>query len=113
MHDGEEVVRLKVLCDRRSEGGGISWIVQFTPPAGKLIKIIAVALSDEHIYTMEGGRSTRSGQPAHASAGYSLNPKGQPHSAMIGSPMTALVVYTGEPDEVRSIEVMDLAFSAP
>lgn len=111
VYQGLEIVQLKVLCDRRREGGGITWIVKFAPPAGKLIKIIAVALSDEHVFILEGGRSTKSGRPTKTSGGYSLNPKGQPHSAMIASEMTALVVYVGEPDEVKSIEVVDIAAS--
>mgnify|MGYP001553521161 FL=1 len=106
---GQEIVQLKVLCDRRHEGGGITWIVKFIPPAGKLIKIIAVAASDEHVFVLDGGRSTKSGIPSNTSGGYSLNPKGQPHSAMFASEMTALVVYVGEPDEVKSIEVVDIA----
>ena len=109
-HD-QEIVRLKVLCDRRHEGGGITWIVKFAPPAGKLIKIIAVALSDEHVFILKGGRTTKSGRPTKTSGGYSLNPKGQHHSAMIASEMTAFVVYVGEPDDVRSIEVVDIAVS--
>jgi len=44
--DGREVVQLKVLSDRRAEGGGIAWLVRFTPPEAKVIRIVAVALSD-------------------------------------------------------------------
>jgi hypothetical protein len=36
-----------------------------------------------------------------------LNPKGQPHSAFIGTETVALVIYTGEPDEIASMEVVD------
>jgi hypothetical protein len=108
VYGGQEIVRLKILCDRRHEGGGITWIVKFVPPAGKLIKIIAVASSDEQVFVLEGGRSTKSGRPSKTAGGYSLNPKGQSHSAMIASEMTALVIYAGEPDEVRSIEVVDV-----
>lgn len=111
VYHGQEIVQLKVLCDRRLEGGGITWIVKFIPPAGKLIKIIAVALSDEHVYVLDGGRTTKSGRPSKASRGYSLNPKGQAHSAMIAAEMTAFIVYVGEPDEVKSIEVVDIAAS--
>ena len=111
VYHGQEIVQLKVLCDRRHEGGGITWIVKFIPPAGKLIKIVAVALSDEHVFILKGGRTTKSGRPTKTSGGYSLNPKGQPHSAMIASEMTALVVYVGEPDDVKSIEVVDIAAS--
>ena len=105
----KEVVQLKVLSDRRKEGGGIAWLLKFSPPPGKLIKIVATAISDEHIFNLQGGRSTKSGQPAHGSGGYGLNPKGQPHSAMIAQETLAFVLYAGEPDRIDSMEVVDLA----
>jgi hypothetical protein len=108
VHDGRDIVQLKVLSDRRAEGGGIAWLVRFSPPPGKLIKIIAMALSDEHIFSLEGGRGTKSGQPAKGAGGYGLNPKGQLHSAMIAGETMALVIYRGEPDEIRSMEVVDV-----
>ena len=43
VQDGKDIVQLKVLSDRRSEGGGIAWLVKFSPPPGKLIKIVATA----------------------------------------------------------------------
>src|SRR5215207_9127122 len=88
---------------------GIAWLVKMTPPAGKLIKIVAVALSDEHIFSLQSGRSTKSGERSQASGGYGLNPKGQPHRAMIAEETMALVIYAGEPDEIRSMEVVDIA----
>jgi hypothetical protein len=109
IYDGKEIVQLKVLSDRRHEGGGIAWLVKFLPPPGKLIKIVAVALSDEHIFNLEGGRSTKTGQPVRGSSDYGLNPKGQPHSAMIGTESVSLVIYTGEPDEIRTMEVIDVS----
>jgi hypothetical protein len=109
VHDGKDVVQLKVLSDRRGEGGGIAWLVKFSPPPGKLIKIVATALSDEHIFSLQGGRSTKSGQRAQGSGGYGLNPKGQPHSAMISSETEALVIYAGEPDEIKSMEIVDIS----
>ena len=109
VQDGKDIVQLKVLSDRRGEGGGIAWLVKFTPPPGKLIKIVATALSDEHVFNLQGGRSTKSGQPAQRSGGYGLNPKGQPHSAMIAQETTALVIYAGEPDRIDSMEVVDVA----
>jgi len=78
------------------------------PPPGKLIKIVATALSDEHVFNLEGGRVTKAGQPARASGGYTLNPKGQPHSALLGAETISLVIYRGEPDEIISLEVVDL-----
>src|SRR5580658_4098040 len=61
IHEGRDIVQLKVLSDRRVEGGGIAWLAKFTPPAGKLIKIVATALSDEHVFNLEGGRATKTG----------------------------------------------------
>ncbi len=108
VHQGKDIVQLKVLSDRRGEGGGIAWLVKFTPPQGKLIKIVATAMSDEHVFSLQGGRSTKSGQPAQGSGGYGLNPKGQPHSAMIAQETMALVIYNGEPDRIDSMEVVDI-----
>ncbi|MBV9829141.1 MAG: hypothetical protein JO001_26260 [Alphaproteobacteria bacterium] len=107
VHEGCDVVQLKVLSDRRAEGEGIAWIVRFSPPPGKLIKIIAKALSDEHVFPLSGGRTTKSGEPTKRSGGYTLNPTGQPHSAFIGQESETLVIYTGEPDEIISMEVID------
>jgi hypothetical protein len=109
VQDGRDIVQLKVLSDRRQEGGGIAWLVRFTPPPGKLIKVVATALSDEHVFNLQGGRSTKGGQPTHGGGGYSLNPKGQPHSAMIAQETVALVVYAGEPDRVESMELLDIS----
>jgi hypothetical protein len=109
VYNGKDIVQLKVLSDRRAEGGGIAWLVKFSPPPGKLIKIVATALSDEHVFNLEGGRGTKSGQPSRSSGGYTINPKGQPHSAFIGTETLTLVIYRREPDEIVSMEVVDLA----
>ena len=107
MYEGREIVPLKVLSDRRGEGGGIAWLVRMTPPEGKAIRIVAVALSDEHIFGLEGGRGTKSGERLRAKGNYGLNPMGKPHSAFIGTETVALVIYGGWPDEIRSIAVID------
>jgi hypothetical protein len=109
VHEGRDIVQLKVLSDRRADGGGIAWLVKFSPPPGKLIKIVATALSDEHVFSLQGRRATKSGQPAQGAGGYSLNPKGQPHSAMLAEETTALVIYAGEPDRVERIELVDIS----
>jgi hypothetical protein len=109
VYEGRDIVELKILSDRRGAGGGIAWLAKFSPPPGKLIKIVATALSDEHVFNLEGGRGTKSGGPARASGGYTLNPTGQPHSAFIGTETVSLIVYTGEPDEIVSLEVVDPA----
>ena len=107
VHQDNDIVQLKILSDRRSEGGGIAWLAKFSPPPGKLIKIVATALSDEHVFNLSGGRTTKSGQPARSSGGYTLNPEGQPHSAFLGSETVSLVIYRGEPDEIVAMEVVD------
>jgi hypothetical protein len=107
-YEGQPIIEAKTLSDRRAEGGGIAYLIRFCPPAGKLIKVVAIARSDEHVFNLDGGRATKSGQPVSAPGGYSLNPDGQPHSAMIASETTAFVLYTGEPDEVKSVEVLDI-----
>jgi len=109
--DGKPIIEAKTLSDRRAEGGGIAYLLRFSPPEGKLIKVVAVARSDEHIFNLAGGRATKSGQPVTTAGGYALNPEGQPHSAMIASETTAFVLYTGEPDEVTSVEVLDIALA--
>jgi hypothetical protein len=105
--DGQPIVQIKTLSDRRKEGGGTAYLLHFIPPEGKVIKVIAEALSDEHIFNLEGGRGTKSGEQLRFPGNYALNPKGKVHSAFIGTESVALVVYTGEPDAVRSIEVID------
>ena len=109
VHDGKDIVQLKVLSDRRAEGGGIAWLGHFSPPPGKVIKIVATALSDEHVFNLEGGRGTKSGGLVRSSGGYTLNPKGQPHSAFIATETVSLVIYRGEPDEIVSLDVVDVA----
>ena len=107
IHEGRETVLLKILSDRRQEGGGIAYLARFLPPAGKVIKIVAVARSDEHIFALEGGRGTKSGEQLRFPGNYGLNPRGKRHSAFIGTETIALVVYTGEPDEILSMEIID------
>jgi hypothetical protein len=109
VYDGRDIVQLKILSDRRAEGGGIAWLGKFSPPPGKLIKIVATALSDEHVFNLEGGRATKAGTPARGGGGYTLNPGGQPHSALIATETVSLVIYRGEPDEILSLEVIDTA----
>jgi hypothetical protein len=107
-YNGEPIIETKTLSDRRGEGGGVAYLLRFRPPEGKLIKVVAIARSDEHVFNLAGGRATKAGQPVSGAGGYSLNPDGQPHSAMIASETTAFVLYTGEPDEVKSVEVLDI-----
>ena len=107
IHDGKEIMQSKILSDRRQEGGGLALLSKVSPPPGKLVKIVAIARSDEHVFDLEGGRATKSGQPARWSGAYTLNPEGQVHSALIGAETMSLVIYRGEPDENISFEVID------
>jgi hypothetical protein len=107
IHEGHETVWLKVLSDRRQEGGGIAYLMRFLPPSGKIIRIVATARSDEHIFGLEGGRGTKSGEQLRFPGTYGLNPRGKRHSAFIGTETIGLVVYTGEPDEILSFEILD------
>jgi hypothetical protein len=107
IYEGEELVHIKWLSDRRAEGGGVAWLLHFKPPPGKLIKLVAIAQSEEHVFNLEGGRGTKAGEQLRYPGDYSLNPTGQPHSAFIGVETTALVVYSGELDELKSVEIID------
>ncbi len=104
LYQGQEVFYRKVLSDRRQEGGGLA-----CPPPGKMVKTVAVARSEEHVFNLLGGRVNKSGKPIEASGNsYTLNPTGQPHSAMIASENIALVIYSGETDDVKSVEIVDI-----
>jgi hypothetical protein len=107
--EGKPVLEVKTLSDRRAEGGGVAHLLKASPPPGKLIKILATALSDEHVFNLSGGgRTTKAGQPVAAPGGYTLNLEGQPHSAMIAEENISLVIYRGEPDEVHAVEIVDI-----
>ncbi|HEY3908766.1 MAG TPA: hypothetical protein VGM07_02640 [Stellaceae bacterium] len=108
LHDGREIIQSKILSDRRAEGGGIALLSKVSPPPGKLVKIVAVARSDEHVFDLEGRRCTKSGQPVRAATDYTLNPEGQVHSILIGTETLSLVIYRGEPDQNISFEVVDV-----
>ena len=104
--EGRELVHLKILSDRRAQGCGIAYIVRFSPPPGKIIKVTAVAQSDEHVYILEGGSCNKKGEQIGFPGDYALNPQGRPHAAFIAIEMVTLQVYAGEPDEIKSFEVI-------
>ena len=81
VHEGKEIIQSAILSDRRQEGGGLALLSRVAPPPGKVVKIVSVACSDEHVFHLEGGRVTKSGQPARAESDYTLNTEGQVHSA--------------------------------
>lgn len=104
---GKPLVQFKILSDRRPEGGGIAYMLKFSPPHGKLIKLVAVAQSDEHVYVLEGGYCNRAGEQLRFPGDYALNPEGHPHSAFIGVETVGVAVYAGEPDRIVELEVID------
>jgi hypothetical protein len=109
LYQGQEVYYRKVLSDRRQEGGGLAVLSRICPPPGKMVKTIAVARSEEHVFNLRGGRVNKSGKPIEAPGNsYTLNPTGQPHSAMIVTENVALVIYSGETDDVKSVEILDI-----
>ena len=103
--EGEDVIFLKILSDRRSEGGGVAELSKFSPPSGKRIRKKAVAESDEHVYILEGGHEDGTGKQIRFPGDYFLHPKGLPHSAIISRETVALVIYAGEPDRVTEFQV--------
>ena len=83
LYQGQEVFYRKVLSDRRQEGGGLAVLSKTCPPPGKMVKTVAVARSEEHVFNLRGGRVNKSGKPIEAPGNsYTLNPTGQPHSAI-------------------------------
>ena len=109
LYRDQEVFYRKVLSDRRQDGGGLAVLSKTCPPKGKMVKTVAVARSEEHVFNLRGGRVNKSGKPIAApGSSYTLNPTGQPHSAMIASENIALVIYSGETDDVKSVEIVDL-----
>jgi hypothetical protein len=106
-YQGQELVHLKTLSDRRDDGGGIAYLIRFSPPPNKMIRLVAVARSEEHVYVLEGGYCNRAGKQLRFPGDYGLNPSGHPHSAFIGRETIGLAVYSGEPDEVREFAVID------
>jgi hypothetical protein len=108
LYQGQEVFYRKVLSDRRHQGGGLAVLSKICPPPGKMVKTVAVARSEEHVFNLRGGRVNKSGKAIEAPGNsYTLNPTGQPHSAMIATENIALVIYSGETDDVKSVEILD------
>jgi hypothetical protein len=107
LYEGRSLTYYKVLSDRRDEGGGVAYLIRFSPPPGKLLRVIATARSDEHIYILEGGHANRAGEQIANPGTYGINPRGRKHSAFFGVETVALAVYTGEPDEVHELNVVE------
>jgi hypothetical protein len=105
--NGQVLVENKVLSDRRAEGAGVAYLVKFNPPESTLLKLVARARSDEHVYLLEGAYCNRAGESIAGPGTYGINEAGRSHSAFIGIETTAFVIYRGEPDEIDRLEVID------
>jgi hypothetical protein len=69
-YNGRPLAENKVLSDRRAQGAGVAYTIRFKPPAGKLLKVVATARSDEHVYLLEGGYCNRVGEPIASPGAY-------------------------------------------
>jgi len=107
LHEGRELAHLAVLSDRRSDGGGIAYLLRLAPPPGKLIRAVAVARSDEHVYLLEGGYCNKAGELVHFPGDYILNPEGHPHGFFTAVETTVMVICRGESDKIREFGVVD------
>ena len=106
-HRNQILVENKVLSERRAEGGGVAYLVKFNPPENSLLKVVATARSDEHVYLLQGAYCNRAGESIAAPGAYGINAAGRHHSAFIGTETVALVIYCGDPDEVHQLDVVD------
>jgi hypothetical protein len=106
-YNGRPLVENKVLSDRRAQGAGVAYMIRFKPPAGKLLKVVATARSDEHVYLLEGGYCNRVGEPIASPGAYGINAAGCAHSAFVARETTALIIYRDDPDEVHELTVVD------
>jgi|SRR5262245_35283752 len=97
--DPEAGIFVKPL--RGPDDGGGCWhcLLRFRPPAGRAIKVTAVARSDEEVFILNSGRA---GQ-------YGCNPMGLRHGQTVTEDTTILVHYHAAPDEVLRAEVVDRA----
>ena len=106
-HEGQPLVWYKLLTDRRVEGKGVTYLSKFCPPEGKLLKIIAKARSDEHVYILEGGFCDVTGKQRVFAGDYAFNPEGHPHGLFLGVETIAIQFYGGEPDEIVELSVIE------
>jgi len=91
----------------------MAYLARSCPPPGTLIKVVAVARSDEHVFILDGGPANRKGQRLGSLGGYRLNEEGRPHGAAFAEETAVLNVYRGEPDDVQEYEVIDAASEIP
>ena len=111
IYNGSELVWVKMLSDRRADGEGFAYMLKLCPPKGQMINLVAAARSDEHVWILEGGYCDRAGRQRAFPGDYTLNPEGHPHGGFCAVETVALVICTGEPDEMREFLVLDFPTS--
>lgn len=108
LHKDEELVYFKILYDKRKEGKGIAYILKFIPPAGKMIKTVAKAMSEENVYIISGSMRNKRGEITMTPGDFALNETGHPHSQFVAEESAALVVCSGDKDELLDFGVVDI-----
>jgi hypothetical protein len=107
-HNGVPFAYIKELSDRRKDGRGYAYLLRLVPPPDRLVRIIAVARSDEHVFLLEGGYCNKAGELIASPGAYGLNVEGSPHSAFCAIETVGYVVCTGEPDEIRGLDIVPI-----
>jgi hypothetical protein len=100
LDDTDGGVFLKVLRRPEDGGGCWHWLIRFAPPAGRAIRVTAIAESDEEIFFLAGSEDGGAGP-------YGCNPAGLRHGVTITEETVALVHYHGAPDTILRAEVVD------
>lgn len=108
LYEGKELVYFKILSDKRKEGKGIAYLVKFVPPAGKMIKTVAKARSEENVYIISGSMRNKRGETMMTPGDFALNETGHPHSQFVAEESAALVVCSGEIDGQIDFGVVDI-----
>ena len=107
LYGDREIVFVKQLTNRIEKGKGVAYLIKFLPPEGKMIRTVAVARSDEHVYILEGGHCYRNGERRFFPGDYILNPECHPHAALVNIETVALVICTGKADDIKEITVIE------
>ncbi|MCL5673282.1 MAG: hypothetical protein M1407_01510 [Deltaproteobacteria bacterium] len=107
MYNNKEIVFIKQLINRLDKGKGVAYLIKFIPPEAKIIRTVAVARSDEHVYILECGHCYRNGEQRLFPGDYVLNPEGHPHANLVSIETVALVICTGATDEVKEISIIE------
>ncbi|MHB8232221.1 MAG: cupin domain-containing protein [bacterium] len=108
LYEGKELAYFKILSDKRKEGKGITYLLKFVPPKGKMIKTVAKARSEENVYIIKGDMRDKRGEIKMTEGDYALNETGHPHSQFVMDESVALVVCSGDIDEIIDFGVVDI-----